>query len=627
MRPEKLVLRIRPSLGILATLATASTIAGVAAISNPHLGAIAKFKLAATGTQLTDWRFDPAASQLEINLNKQSTPRYFLLSQPPRIVLDLPNTQMASVDKQESYAGIVQQIRVSQFQPDVTRIVLELSPEVLLGDVLVQLQPSETASVGNRWILRSLIADSRTSAAPDFSTTLPPANFRTPQTSRVQVPPISSGDRPTGGQEGENSQVPLSTLPQTATASTLPPATFKTNRTASISVPPLKTATATTRVIEFGQPLPGGENTPVVPAVVSRVSNSQPVVERQALPSSESSISKPQRVAVVVPRLVPRVAPLPNVTAAAASIEPALPSLQRPSSVSPVRQQPTVAVAPLGSRVAPRASVTATMASIEFGVPLPSSPRPGGVSSRRQRPTVVVPPLAPKVAAVRERQSRRSNIDFEAPVQPKRGAASARQRASVVVPPLGSRVSTRRKVTAAQRSRTRVALGSPKRQSVAKRRRAKVVAQRSRSRVTPQARSIARSRPGAEALLLRQTNAISTATLFKAEFPDVLLPEGAVLSLIYPGKKPLTMKAGTQRQEVLLLTEAIRDRSGQIVVPAGSHIIGRFETNSRGSRFIAQAIALGSRNVPISAESEVLKRKRRLSPNQILQVQLKEDLR
>jgi len=127
--------------------------------------------------------------------------------------------------------------------------------------------------------------------------------------------------------------------------------------------------------------------------------------------------------------------------------------------------------------------------------------------------------------------------------------------------------------------------------------------------------------------LLRHTNAVSTATLFKAELPDVLLPEGAVLSLIYPGKKPLTMKAGTQRQEVLLLSEAIRDRSGQIVVPAGSHIIGRFETNSRGSRFIAQAIAIGSRNVALSAQSELLKSNRRLSPNQILQVQLKEDLR
>ncbi len=145
--------------------------------------------------------------------------------------------------------------------------------------------------------------------------------------------------------------------------------------------------------------------------------------------------------------------------------------------------------------------------------------------------------------------------------------------------------------------------------------------------MTPQARSIARSRPGAEALLLRQTNAISTATLFKGEFPDVLLPEGAVLSLIYPGKKPLRMQVGTQRQEVLLLTEAIRDREGQIVVPAGSHIIGRFETNSRGSRFIAQAIAIGSRHLPLAAQSELLNRNRRLSPNQILQVQLKQDLR
>jgi hypothetical protein len=143
----------------------------------------------AQAAQLTNWRFDPATQQLEINVNGGTTPRYFLLAQPARIVLDLPNTRVGSVPEQQTYAGAVRQIRVGQFQPGLTRIVIELSPEAVLGAEQVELQ-----NVGNpgsdRWVLRPVLAN-QPEAVP---------------------PPVAS--RPTPGEASSTEAQNSSNLPQ-----------------------------------------------------------------------------------------------------------------------------------------------------------------------------------------------------------------------------------------------------------------------------------------------------------------------------------------------------------------------------------------------------------------------------
>ncbi len=53
--------------------------------------------IAAPAGELEDWRFSPEGSQLEISLSAPSRPQYFYLSQPPRIVVDLPGTKLGYV--------------------------------------------------------------------------------------------------------------------------------------------------------------------------------------------------------------------------------------------------------------------------------------------------------------------------------------------------------------------------------------------------------------------------------------------------------------------------------------------------------------------------------------------------
>jgi len=102
-------------------------IAAILAVAADTLG------LSGQAASLTHWTFDPAANQLEITVKDGTTPHYFLMAQPARIVVDLPDTAVGNVSTQQTYSGAIRQIRVSQFQPGLTRIVMEISPDVSLA--------------------------------------------------------------------------------------------------------------------------------------------------------------------------------------------------------------------------------------------------------------------------------------------------------------------------------------------------------------------------------------------------------------------------------------------------------------------------------------------------------------
>ena len=125
---------------------------------------------AAPRGQLEDWRFYPQNSELEISLSTPSRPQYFYLSQPPRIVVDLPDTKLGNVSVKQDYNGAIQRIRVSQLNEDVTRIVMDLAPGTFFDRNRVQLQPVSPQNP-TRWVFRPLIGGS--------GNYLPPGNLST----------------------------------------------------------------------------------------------------------------------------------------------------------------------------------------------------------------------------------------------------------------------------------------------------------------------------------------------------------------------------------------------------------------------------------------------------------------
>lgn len=109
---------------------------------------------------LTKWTFEPSTNFLEISLTGDTKPRYYLMARPARVVLDLPGTTLGTGRILGDYPGAVRRVQVSQPEPELTRLVLELAPDAVLAPEQVALKLLEGNVEPNRfrWALQPLIA-------------------------------------------------------------------------------------------------------------------------------------------------------------------------------------------------------------------------------------------------------------------------------------------------------------------------------------------------------------------------------------------------------------------------------------------------------------------------------------
>ena len=147
--------------------------------------------IAAPRGRLENWRFSPQSSQLEISLSSPSRPQYFYLSQPSRIVVDLPDTKLGYVPTQQNYNGAIQRIRVSQLNDNVTRIVMDLAPGTFFDRNQLQLQ---TNSLQNPtyWVLSPAISSNGnlpSSVYPSVGGELPPGAYSPDNYPYIPQPP------------------------------------------------------------------------------------------------------------------------------------------------------------------------------------------------------------------------------------------------------------------------------------------------------------------------------------------------------------------------------------------------------------------------------------------------------
>jgi N-acetylmuramoyl-L-alanine amidase len=135
--------------------------------------------------QLTQWSYNQEQNQLEFTVEKTTTPNYFILENPVRIVIDLPNTELGNVKTKGNYSGRVREIRLSQFTEGVTRLVVELSPSVKLTREEISLEQKGD----NRWLLGQKVGNV-TVTVPD----LEPVNQQSGNENKKQEsPPIQFG--------------------------------------------------------------------------------------------------------------------------------------------------------------------------------------------------------------------------------------------------------------------------------------------------------------------------------------------------------------------------------------------------------------------------------------------------
>jgi N-acetylmuramoyl-L-alanine amidase len=107
---------------------------------------------AAWAGKLTYWKFDKVQGRIEFITDEGVQPQATLLSNPARVVLDLPHTSVQKSKRRKKFkvTKYIQEVRVGQFDRDTTRFVIELSPQFTLraSDVKIRnLSP-------NRWFLQ-----------------------------------------------------------------------------------------------------------------------------------------------------------------------------------------------------------------------------------------------------------------------------------------------------------------------------------------------------------------------------------------------------------------------------------------------------------------------------------------
>jgi N-acetylmuramoyl-L-alanine amidase len=104
----------------------------------------------AKAARLESWRFNASQNQLEITTDEGVQPKAQLVSDPTRLVIDLPGIVLGRPVINESLSGTVRSMRIGQFDRDTTRIVIELAPGYTL-------EPSQIKFRGisdRRWLIK-----------------------------------------------------------------------------------------------------------------------------------------------------------------------------------------------------------------------------------------------------------------------------------------------------------------------------------------------------------------------------------------------------------------------------------------------------------------------------------------
>jgi len=567
---------------------------------------------------LSNWEFDPATQELLVTVPGGTEPRYFLAAEPARIVLDLPNTAVGTVPLQQTYGGAIREIRVAQFAPEITRIVLELAPGTVLAPGHVELQPAGemAGETGDRWVLRPLLATNATVA------TALPSTSSSPNPAATAATPSSVPDLPVPT-PGETEELPP--LEPGATEIPVAPPDSATTSSAdntagfSSSSPSVSTDSqepdAANEVANVGQ-APETDPSDHFAADRSEVSQPEanqsesvrmpfePVVETTtvAIPDSESeSVTEEAATDSVTAAPVtqspedsstdsPEDSPeddnthgegaheetVSHASAASVATLPELPDAS-PGALPASSNSETVSVPPLGAEQMNTADAPTPLTPTR---PQSSSPTetPGSSSANFPTPSFVSPGSP----------SPNSN---PVPVEPVPPSASA-QSGEAVVPqptPPTANVAEPPSIAATPTTTTPIEFGQPLPKS----------ASNSSSSATP-------------------GGASASGSIAYSGGNSILLPAGTTLNLRYPGETPLELVEGAPRQEVLVLAEAVRDAANNVVLPEGSYVMGRFETGENGTQFVTQAISLQGQSMVLNAESEPLSGGRSASQGDLL---------
>ncbi|GAB4218425.1 MAG: hypothetical protein OHK0012_27410 [Synechococcales cyanobacterium] len=85
------------------------------------------------------------------------------------------------------------------------------------------------------------------------------------------------------------------------------------------------------------------------------------------------------------------------------------------------------------------------------------------------------------------------------------------------------------------------------------------------------------------------------------------LRAGEVIGATFPGSQPLYLGTNETRALQMVLSEPLRDRLGNTIVPAGAIIEGQFQPTQGGSQFVSRSVIINNQSYPLYAQSSVIR--------------------
>lgn len=162
----------------------------------PTLAGLVLFTSAAEAARLQSWRFEAGENRLSFTTVGGVQPKAQLLSNPTRLVIDLPGTTLGSVTRKQAVGGAIREIRIGQPNPQMARIVVELIDGYTIDPQQVQFRGISDSE----WTVQIPQPQSTTTAARPTQTipttpttpTLPPLPFLSPQPTTTSQPTTQS---------------------------------------------------------------------------------------------------------------------------------------------------------------------------------------------------------------------------------------------------------------------------------------------------------------------------------------------------------------------------------------------------------------------------------------------------
>jgi N-acetylmuramoyl-L-alanine amidase len=121
-------------------------------LASGTLGAVAALVVVAPAQAATlqYWRFDAQTNQLTFTTDRDVQPTAQMLTNPTRIVVDLPNTQLGGSTTRQVVGGNIREVRAGQFDAQTTRLVIEFAPGYRLDPQAVRVQGVRP----NQWVVQ-----------------------------------------------------------------------------------------------------------------------------------------------------------------------------------------------------------------------------------------------------------------------------------------------------------------------------------------------------------------------------------------------------------------------------------------------------------------------------------------